>query len=100
MQLAELDARTKPKTESKEEEAAARAAMEASAMGFVPQTMQLMNEPAYGAYTTADVYTTGGGMGMPVMPGMGGGFGAVPMPGMQSGYGMPAMPGMYPGQPY
>lgn len=100
--MAELDARTKPKSESKEEEAAARAAMEATAMGFVPQGLQLMNEPAYGTYATADVYTAGVAApaaymsAMPTYGGMGG------MGGMAPGYGgaggMP-YPGM-PGQPY
>jgi len=98
--LAELDARTKPKSESKEEEAAARAAIEASTMGFMPQGLQLMNEPAYAHYATADVYTAGPAgypagpaaypASVPGYPGMGG----VP------GYPVSGIPPYMTGQPY
>ncbi len=74
MQLRELDERTTPKSESKEEEAAARAAIEASAMGFAPpQILAITDGYATGVYNTG--MPPGMGMGMPGMgmgmPGMG-----------------------------
>jgi hypothetical protein len=107
LQIKELDERTKPKGESKEEEAAARATMEASAMGFAPTGMLAITDGYAGSvYGGAPgMYNTGApGMGFaPGMPGMGGpmpvypsAMGGVPMGGGVDMYGHPlAGGGMY-----
>ena len=75
-QLRELDERTTPKSESKEEEAATRAAIEAQAMGFVQPTMLAITD---GYASGVPGYATG-------VPGYASG-----MPGM-----MPSSMGMMP----